>query len=149
MFTALSFFLYVCMFVGCFGVINKYIMCQVGCKTLLTHPTYLSILIYWCDVVPGLSDSSQDHSFVSVASAPLSSSSSSSSTSNVPLAKLILTLDGQAAKLQALRHLLTTLQIIYARYAVILSNMLVTFFIAFSSVYHHISYTPFIVLIIT
>ena len=73
----------------------------------------------------GLVDSGVDQyqsgmSSVSAAISSLSSSSSSSSSSNdhIPLAKLVLSLDGRASKLHALRHLLTTLHIFYARYVV-------------------------------
>jgi len=72
----------------------------------------------------GLIGSCIDHSVISAAHLssstlpPSSSSSSSSSSDHVPLARLVLSLDGRASKLHALRHLLTTLHIFYARYTV-------------------------------
>jgi len=64
-----------------------------------------------------------DHAVMSLTSAAFSSPpSSSSSDDRVPLAKLVLSLDGRTAKLQALRHLLTTLHIFYARYIPVFSN---------------------------
>ena len=93
--------------------------------------------------VSGLVESSLDHSVVStMSSLPLPSSSFNN---HVPLAKLVLSLDGRAAKLQALRHLLTTLQIVYARFAVmVFCNFVLRHKICLSSLTTLVKYTLFI-----